>query len=90
MRKSRRIKKSRLPGILTAAGLLLWLALSGCASAPAAKTSPIIPPLPVLPIFSDEFNRTAPVEDLEKLGNYAGEVEGVYRILVNQLKAKEQ
>jgi hypothetical protein len=76
------------------AGLLLCLALSGCAGVVLApppvetKVQPIIPAEPALPVFSDEFNRTCPVDDLERLGNYAEEFHGVYRIMRGQLEGR--
>jgi len=54
----------------------------------AIKVQPIIPAEAAVPIFSDEFNRVTPVEDLEKLGNYIEESHGVYRILSEQLKGR--
>jgi hypothetical protein len=77
---------------LTVAGGLLLIGLIGCAGAPAVpagiKVQPVIPAEPVLPYFSAKFNQTAPIEDLEALGNYAAEVHAVYEILSGQLKGK--
>lgn len=78
MRKSKR---------LLILALLCCVSLTTCGGK-TTKPQPVIPPEPRLPQYSEEFNRTAPVKDLELMRDHEMDWRTVYQILRQQLEVR--
>ncbi len=72
------MKKSLLRMTLAA---LFLTSLISCAS----SSTFVVPPIPKLPTFSEQFNKNTPVSDLEKIRDHEMDWISVYQVMKKQM-----